>query len=240
MKRGRLVRVLSGLLVFVATSPSGAAERPVPRNVWDLKLGTPAAELPVEGFMRFACGSGGGPAGRLLTDWRDFATCRPEPSGLYEVSFEYDDEWEYWARAHDQAAAPGTTVYDFPVILSLLFSSSGVAVGTRIVTDTRADIGDRRAAYLLVRFIHARFGDEDWDCRDLPPEEGQTAMAGQFIKRDCTKQLGEGGTVFTQARYFRRAGQHEFDPHDGELTIGQFESTARIEIMAPPSITTSK
>lgn len=227
----RLVSALS-LLAGVGLAWA-AAERPVARNVWDLELGALAADLPVEGFMHFACGSNGGPPGRPLNDWRDYAACRPEPSGLHEVAFQYDDEWEYWARAHNQPAQPGTTVYDFPVLLSLLFSESGEAVGIRMVTDARAETRDRRAAYLLARFVRARFGEEGWVCADLEPEEGQSPIGGQMVMTDCAKELPDGGTVTTQARYFRKAGQHEFDPHGGQLTVDQFESTARIEIARP-------
>src|SRR5438552_3366035 len=107
-----------------------ADNAPTRADIWSLKLGTPASALPQDAFVDYACGGNGGPPQQALTDWSDYAKCSPEPNGLHEVYFRYDDELEYWAKAHRArtlvAQYAGTKVLDFPVILSGLFDASGV------------------------------------------------------------------------------------------------------------------
>jgi hypothetical protein len=102
-----------------------------------------------------------------------------------------------------------------------------------MVTDNRVEVSDRRRAYSLAKFVRSRFGEDGWTCVELPRAEGESDFGGQFIKDRCEKILADGSHVRTEARYFRKAGQHEFDPHDGKLLIDQFESSARVEILLP-------
>src|SRR5262249_56907761 len=73
----------------------------------------------------------------------DFKRCATDVDGLREVYFEYDDEYEYIARAKDLprevARWAGTTEAGFPVIVSALFDEAGVLRGIRIVTDARPE-----------------------------------------------------------------------------------------------------
>src|SRR5437868_2397722 len=113
-----------------------AQDRPTRVEVWDLKLGVAVDVLPNE-FSDHACGTNGGPPSTPLRDFRDFRRCRPEPSGLREVYFRYDDELEYWAKANDLPTEierfSGTKVYNFPVVLSALFNESGILAGLRVI-----------------------------------------------------------------------------------------------------------
>src|SRR5215475_8957892 len=182
-------------LVWASEVLSDAQQRPRRLEIWDLQLGAPVDQLPDE-FIDYACGTAGGPPSRPLDGWRDFHRCRPEPSGLREVYFRYDDELEYWARANNLTAQMeqyvGTKTYGFPINVSALISDDGVVRGIRIVTDPRDPSGDRDEAYLLRNFLNARFGREDWHCEDLPTEPGETSVSGIFIKQRCEKDM-EGG-----------------------------------------------
>jgi len=94
----------ASLLVALICWPSvaGGADDLRRATVWDLKIGQPVAAQPApDEFRGFACGSNGGPPRRRLAGWSDYMGCRPEASGLREVYFEYDDEYEYVARARD-------------------------------------------------------------------------------------------------------------------------------------------
>src|SRR5436190_1436020 len=116
-----------GALVFVAALVHGTnlaasaqtpgAERPARTEIWDLRLGSPIDQLP-DGFVDYACGTGGGPPSTPLGGWSDFRRCRSEPGGLHEVYFRYDDELEYWARANNllpqMEQYAGTRTYGFP------------------------------------------------------------------------------------------------------------------------------
>ena len=231
MRRTLALAILS---LVLHAGPAPAQERPSRLELWDLALGTKAADLP-DAFTDYACGTDGGPPSIPLASFADYRRCRPEPSGLREVYFRYDDELEYWAKANDFATEiekySGTKVYDFPVVLSGLFDESGVLKGIRVVTDPRDPSRDRDEAYLLRNFLTARFGREGWQCEDLPPEEGESPVGRTFIKQRCVKEIAGTGHAFLEARYFRKKGQSQYDPRTGRRTQGQFESVTRFELV---------
>ena len=212
----------------------GADERPTRREIWDIQLGAKVADLP-DDYIDYACGTNGGPPSTLLTGWKDYRRCRPDPSGLREVYFRYDDELEYWAKANNLAAQMeqyvGTKTYGFPINVSVLISDDGVVRGIRIVTDPRDPTGDRDEAYLLRNFLNARFGRDDWQCDDQPAEPGETAVSGIFVKQRCTKEMADGSRGLLVTRHLRKPGQSQYDPHTGKETVNQFDSEVRFELM---------
>jgi hypothetical protein len=231
-------RFASVLLVAVFAAsiagPAGADERPTRREVWDLKLGADVAAQP-DDFVDYACGTNGGPPGLPLTGWKDFRRCRPEPSGLREVYFRYDDEIEYWAKANNLEGQMeqyiGTKTYGFPITVSALIDEAGVVRGIRIVTDPRDPTGDRDEAYLLRNFLNARLGRDNWTCEDQPAADGETAVTGVFIKQRCEKQIDEATRATLVTRHLRKPGQSQYDPHSGKETTNQFESNVRFELV---------
>ena len=223
------------------------AQEPRRATVWDLKLGQGIAAQPSrDEFRGFACGSNGGPPRQRLTGWSDFARCPAEPDGLREVYFEYDDEYEYIARARDLeteiARWAGTTELSFPVIVSALFDAGGVLKGIRVVTDSRpdyrnditeADLHKREDAYLFGGRMAARFDiDSKRDCTALPPAEGESPVGGLLIKQSCTLPEPEHHRrIELKVNLYRKPGQSAFNPQmSTQLTQGQFESSARLEI----------
>ncbi len=212
-------------------------ERPTRHEIWDIKLGTPAAALP-DDFVDYACGTNGGPPSTPLAGWSDFRRCRPEPSGLREVYFRYDDEIEYWATANNLADQMeqfiGTKTYGFPINVSALFGEDGVVRGIRIVSDPRDPTGDRDEAYLLRNFLNARFGRDGWQCEDQPPEPGESPVSGIYIKQRCTKTMADGASGLLVTRHLRKRGQTQYDPHSGKETTNQFESSVRFELVKMP------
>ena len=153
-----------------------------------------------------------------------FGRCRREPSGLREVYFRYDDELEYWAKANELPTEierySGTKVYDFPVVLSALFDDGGTLAGLRIVSDPRDTSRSRDEAYALRNFLSARFGREGWSCNDLQAAEGEEPVEGTFIKQDCRKTVDGRELAVMQTRYFRKKGQHQFDPYSKQRNQG--------------------
>jgi hypothetical protein len=222
-----------------AAQPSGRA------TIWDLKLGAPVAEQPPpDAFRAFACGSNGGAPRAPLAGWSDFNRCPAGPDGLREVYFEYDDELEYIARARDDergiARWAGTHEAAFPVVVSALFDGNGILRGIRMATDARPehrnDITEasrrkREEAYTLASVMASRFNiDPARDCEALPPDEGETAVGDLFIKRVCRHTDGRRRIVI-RASLYRKPGQSAYNPQlPTQLTQGQFESSARVEI----------
>jgi len=229
-------RILAALVLtlLAAGAPALAQERPPRLEVWDLRLGTPADQLPDE-FVDLACGTNGGPPSLPLNGWTDFRRCRSEPSGLREVYFRYDDELEYWAKANSLADQmeqfSGTKAYGFPVVVSALIDADGLLAGIRIVSDPRDTSQNRDEAYLLRNFLTARFGRDNWQCQDLALENGETPVDGVFVKQRCVKQIDGKTSASLATRYLRKPGQSRLDPHTGRETAGQFESMASFELV---------
>ena len=165
----------------------------------------------------------------------DFRRCRPEPSGLREVYFRYDDELEYWAKANNllpqMEQYSGTKTYGFPITVSALIDEQATLRGIRLVSDPRGDTQNRDEAYLLRNFLTARFGRSGWACESLPPQDGETPVSGIFVKESCRKQIDPETTASLATRHLRKAGQSQFDRHSGRETTGQFESMVRFELV---------
>jgi hypothetical protein len=216
-------------------APGGSAVaqvRPSRAEVWDLALGSSAEALP-DAFTDYACGTSGGPPSTPLKSFQDFRRCRPEPSGVREVYFRYDDELEYWAKANDLPMEvekySGTKAYGFPVVVSALFAERGTLSGLRIVSDPRDTSRPREDAYSLRNFLTARFGRDGWDCKELAREDGEEPVGRTFIKERCRK-AADGGRMFDlTTHYFRKRGQRQFDARTDRETEGQFESLVRFE-----------
>jgi hypothetical protein len=221
-------------ILLLAGASVGAQERPPRLEVWDLRLGTRVEQLPDE-FVDLACGTNGGPPSTPLNAWSDFRRCRAEPSGLREVYFRYDDELEYWAKANNLADQmeqySGTKTYGFPVVVSALIDAQGLLAGIRIVSDPRDTSQNRDEAYLLRNFLTARFGRDNWQCQDLPLEDGETPVDGVFVKQRCRKEIDGNTSASLSTRYLRKPGQSRLDAHTGRETAGQFESTASFELV---------
>ena len=231
---GAAFLAIAGLILG---APLSLAQGLPPRaEIWSLKLGTPASALPSDVFVDYACGSNGGPPQQPLAGWSDYEKCPTEPNGLREVFFRYDDELEYWAKAHRArtliARYAGTKVVDFPVIVSGLFNAGGALAGLRIVTDPQVGAQERKEAYTLTNFFKARYGSEGWDCIDTPPAPGETPVGTLYINRHCTKLVKGDMRAVLETRFLRKPGQAEFSG-SGKLTIGQFESSTRLELLRP-------
>jgi hypothetical protein len=230
----RAIIAVAAAIVLGAGS-ARAEDQPARADVWSLKLGTPAAALPLDAFVDYACGSNGGPAQQPLAGWSDYDRCGPESNGLREVYFRYDDELEYRARAHRAqtmlAQYSGTKVLDFPVIVSGLFDSGGTLGGLRIVTDPQASPQERKKAYTLSNFFKVRYGSDGWDCNEATPAPGETPVGTLYINRRCTK-LAKDVRAVLETRFLRKPGQAEFSS-SGRLTVGQFESSTRLELLRP-------
>jgi hypothetical protein len=239
--------LLAATAAAIAWPVAASAEDLRRATVWDLRLGQPIAAQPApEQFRALACGANGGPPRARLAGWSDFMRCKAGADGLHEVYFEYDDEYEYIARARDLpreiARWAGTAEGGFPVVVSALFDDAGVLAGIRLVTDPRpdfrndvtdAELRKRTAAHVFGQLMAARFGIEPArDCKAEPPAEGETAVGDVFVKQRCVLvDARNKRRVVVAANYFRKPGQSGVNPQlPMQLTQGQFESSARLEI----------
>jgi hypothetical protein len=241
------VRAVLCAATLLSTLVPATAQQLRRSTIWDLKLGEPMTAQPSpDEFRGFACGSNGGAPRQPLTGWRDFARCRAEPDGLHEIYFEYDDELEYIARARDAEREitrwAGTTEVSFPIVVSALFDSGGVLRGIRMVTDARpehrnditeANLRKRADAYVLGGIMAARFDIVTArDCTSVPPAEGESAVGALFIKQSCEmNDAANARKIILRVSLYRKPGQSGTNPQlPTQLTEGQFESSARLEI----------
>ena len=244
-------RIALYFLLFACCAFTARAQETPRKTIWDLRLGEPLSAQPDAGeYQGYACGANGGPPRQPISGFADFASCAPEPNGLREVYFEYDDELEYIARARDLKQEliryVGTTEKGFPVMVSALLDQDGVLQGLRMVTDARPDqrkdradsgLKSRANAYQFGGLMAGRFDIEaESHCEKLKPEEGESAVGGTFVKLDCAKADAASKRSYKlSARLLRKPGQNGRDPRlPTRLTVGEFESSARLEIFASP------
>jgi hypothetical protein len=232
----RIGFVLALALPFTSAA---RADPPLPR-IWDILLPSPVSALPVDEFVDPACGTNGGPPGLALGAFERFERCRPEASGLREVWFRYDDEWEYVARAarNPDAVARNMAmvVLGQPVTLSLLIDRAGVVQGWRIFTDPHAREEVRSEAYAIAIAFKARFGLDGWTCSDQPAADGETPILGAFVKERCEK-VADGQRMTVESRHYYKPGQAQLDPNTGLTTVNQFESSARLQVVRTEAVT---
>lgn len=210
-------------------------------SVWNLKLHDQASALRTEEFINFGCGTNGGPPALPLARWSDYAKCPRNPdTGLREVYFQYDDEPEFWAKAHGLDTQISlyqyTSAYAVPVIASALFDDEGFLRGIRLVTDPRVPAELRENASSLAGYLYARYGDDGWSCEELPRAEGETEYRGVYLKRQCHK-TADGLNLVLEVRQYRKTGQTTVDPITRLTTTGQFEISTRFEFIDTSPIT---
>jgi hypothetical protein len=226
---------VAGWLVMILSVPTALSQalEPVKRfSIWDIHLGDAASAIPDE-YVNYACGTIGGPPSRPLPNFAAFKTCKPDADGLHEVYFEYDDEQEYVARALQNSAGimryAGTTVFEFPIVASVLFDNAGRVRGERMVTDPRQQVSrDRLEFWELATFLKQNFGDDPWTCKDLPPADGETPVGSRFLKNHCEKTVS-GMHLILEQRLFQKKGQQAVD-QSGVAQPQAFESATRFEM----------
>jgi len=241
-RRGRWVGLVPALLLAAGLAgPAAALDIEVEPDfaIWDVPLGQAVSAIPDSAAAIIACGTNGGPMSIVLESFDDWAQCTPEPSGLREVAFTYDDEKDYIARALEleyRALAGGTSVYAHPVLVSVLVDDMGVTQGIRIVTDDRASDHDRRVAVTLSKNFQARFGRWNLECRDIPMRAGEQKVGSSFIHERCLGASPDGGgqTVMIEASYLRKKGQEGLSRETQKVNKGYYESKTRLELVNQP------
>ena len=208
-------------------------------TIWDVKLGQPVTTVPDSAAAIIACGTNGGPISTELKSFGDWAQCAPEASGLREITFTYDDEKDYIARALEleyRALHGGTSIYAHPVVVSILVDDKGVSQGIRIVTDDHASDNDRRGAVVLSKNLQGRYGAWNLACEDIPMHPGEQTVGSEFIHQRCTgtNPDGSGQKVLIEASYLRKKGQQALSIETQQVNKGYYESKTRLEVVNPP------
>jgi hypothetical protein len=226
---------LAALAFLAALGATAADAQNIPRaRLWEIPLGTPVTELPPDAYLDPACGTNGGPPSLRLASFADFARCQPDrATGLYEVWFSEDDEFEYIFRAARQGAARvalANNLFSHQVIYSVLVDAAGLIQGYRIITDPRESDVFRLDADTVGEFLKGNYGFRNFTCTDLPPAEGETPLDGRFVKQVCEATRNDE-FVRIETHYFRKRGQTAVSAL-GTPTEGYFESSTRLDVIA--------
>jgi hypothetical protein len=170
-------------------------------DIRDLRVGMAVDQIPAEEYVGLACAAA---PGVTLQGWSEYRRCPADKAGLHAVSFHFNDALNPLARVND--VYEGTKLAGHPVLLTLLVDDHGAIGALRADTDPKARLFWRKKAYLLADIVRNRFGEEGWDCRDHPPEPGETPVGGILLKRHCEKRTADRSLFLDQVLY-RRPGQ---------------------------------
>lgn len=204
-------------------------------RIFDVELGMPVSDLPTDQWVNPACGTNGGPPSVELPTFADYERCPVErETGLREVWFIYDNEWEYVARAYGDPVEIGrysaNVFYRQPVITSLMIDDLGRVQGYRVITDPRSPTELRMEAHDLLVVFKALFNGP-WQCEDLPPGEGEEPFNGMFVKSRCIMRSDQR-FMRIEAHLLRKPGQAYYaNPQEG-----YFEGFTRLEVYSEAAI----
>jgi hypothetical protein len=193
---GNLTCVLAGILLC-----AGIVRAQEGGDLRDLRVGMSIAAIPAGEYVDLSCV---GTHDRTLVGWSDFRKCPSDSTGLRSVGFRFNDRLNDLAQVNEKYQ--GTKVAGHPVVLTLLIDEGGTIDGLRIDTDPQARLFWRKKAHLLALVVKSRYGEEGWECHDIEPSGGETAVGGLFIKKQCEKIAGHRRLQLDQ-RLYRRPGQ---------------------------------
>jgi len=181
------------LLVAATMPPRAAADDTGGGDLRDIRLGTPAKDLPSAGYANLVCATD--PA-RTLTTWLGWRDCPSDAAGFHAIRFGYDP-----------ATSPGgTIVAGHPAVLTLLVDDVGAASGLRIETDPKARLYLRKKAFLFGIQAKSRYGQDGWSCSQAQPGAGEQPVGGVYVSESCTKTT-DHRQVIVERHLFRRADQ---------------------------------
>lgn len=180
----------------------------------DLRVGMPITEIPAEEYIDLTCAAA---PGHKLDQWAEYRQCPADSAGIRGVAFHFNDSLNPLAQVND--TYQGTKIAGHPVLLTLLIDDRGIVDGLRIDTDPNARLFWRKKAHLLAFVVKNRYGETGWDCRDIKPGDGETAVGGLFIKQHCEKTADNRKLALDEALY-RRPGQ----------SMNEFVNEAHVEI----------
>ena len=221
-------------------------------TVWDLRLGQPVSAQPAsEPISRLRLRRRtAAPPRRQLSGWADFRAlrCGSERTarGLFRIRRRIRIHRARQDLPREVSRWAGTTEAGFPVVVSALFDDDGVLKGIRVVTDPAPSTAmtsptpicaSARTPICFGGLMAARHGiDAARDCVSLPAAEGEAPSATLFVKQSCElTDAPRGRKIVVRANYFRKTGQSGVNPQlPTQLTQGQFESSARLEISVSP------
>ena len=202
--------LLIGLLLLGASAFTTSAAAEDIDDLRGVRIGMTATELPDAGYRDFACATS---PRKPLQGWSEWRSCAPDAEGARALRV-----------AYDRPGQENTLIAGHPVDLTLSFDADGRLARILIETDDHVPRFLHKKAYLFGLQAKARYGEDDWTCRDLNAGDGEEPIGAIFLKQHCEKRLGERRLTIDRG-LFRRTGSDAKD----------FVSETRLSIAwAPP------
>ena len=195
---GNLACVLAGILLCAGIV---RAQEGGDLDLRDLRVGMSIVAIPAGEYVDLTCVE---THDQTLAGWSDFRECPRDSSGLRSVGFRFNDRLNALAQVNEKYQ--GTKVAGHPVVLTALIDEGGTIDGLRIDTDPQARLFWRKKAHLLALVVKSRYGEEGWECHNIEPSGGETAVGGLFTKEHCEK-IASHRRLLLDRRLYRRPGQ---------------------------------
>jgi hypothetical protein len=192
MKPRYSAAILAAVSLFLA-APRASAQAGPDRDLRDIAVGMPVAEIPNAGYVNLTCAED---TGRKLSAWTAWRECPPDKDAIHAVRFDFDPE----------TSREGTLVAGHPVVLTALIDDTGNVSGLKIDTDPKARLYIRKKAFLFGVQVKSRYGPDGWVCTQKQPEPDEQPVGGVYVRESCSKTV-RGRLVLVERDLFRRSGQ---------------------------------
>lgn len=156
-----------------------------------VSVGMAVSDLPTSGYKDFVCVA---PKDKALSGFTDYKTCDAGADGLRPMRVAIDEPGE------DESLVAG-----HPVDLTLSFDDRGRLARIVIVTKSKGPMFMRKKAFLLGVQAKARYGEDGWDCKELPLAADEEPLGPTSVKEHCEKTEGERKLIVDRSLY-RKVG----------------------------------
>lgn len=156
-----------------------------------VSVGMAVADLPSNGYKGFACVT---PRDKAVSGFADYKVCDVGEDGLRAMRV-----------AIDEAGEDESLVAGHPVDLTVAFDNGGRLARIDIVTKSKGPMFLRKKAFLLGMQARARYGEDGWNCQELPLTADEEPLGPTSVKEHCEKTAGDR-KVIVDRRLFRKVG----------------------------------
>jgi len=161
-----------------------------------VSIGMAAADIPKDDYKDFRCVS---PKGKTLAALADWKSCDAGHDGLRVLHAETNEPGE-----------EDTLVAGHPVDLTLGFGGDGRLMRITIDTKHKGPMYIRKKGFLLGMQAKARYGEDGWNCQELPLGADEEPLGATSLKEHCVKTAGNR-RITIDRDLFRKTGSQAKD-----------------------------
>ena len=187
------MKVILFTLIYLITNQIFAGD------IRNLAINTDMYSLSEKGYVNFKCKYGK----KKIKSWKDFKTCMISESNTYYINFEYDEKYAFNENFE------GTQVAGHPVIIDLGIDEKGLLKEINVATDPNVPFYFRKQAYLMWLRIYAKYGSEDWVCKNFDKENDHIIIGKKYINRICDKNINNKKSISVATEFYFKNGKKD-------------------------------